>query len=529
MSDLVTRIIIVGGGSAGWLTAGVIAAEHVNSNSDIQVTLIESPDISPIGVGEGTWPSMRSTLEKMRISETDFFRECDASFKQGSKFSGWVGEGVDTYYHPFTLPSRYREVNLAHHWQKFREKVSFADAVSVQSHLCDMGLAPKQIATPEYALLANYGYHLDAGKFSIFLHKHCVEKLGVKYISDNVITINSAGYGSAHNSSADNGDISSVSTQTHGDISGDLFIDCTGLSSLLLGGHYKIPFIEKKNILFNDTALAVQIPYPDINSPIASHTLSTAQTAGWIWDIGLPSRRGVGHVFSSAHISDERAEIELRNYIEPTLGRQKADSVALRKIKINPGHREIFWYKNCVAVGMAAGFIEPLEASALVLVELSAKMISEQLPANRKVMDIIANRFNEKFVYRWSRIIDFLKLHYVLTKRKDSAYWLDNCDQITIPQSLQDSVELWRYQTPWYYDELHLDEMFPSASFQYVLYGMKFETLSRKFARESDVVESARAAELFRENIQKTHQLIDALPSNRELINKIKHYGFQKI
>lgn len=519
MNDVVRRIVIVGGGSAGWITAGVIAAEHSHAGA-IEVTLIESPDISPIGVGEGTWPSMRSTLEKMGISETDFFRECDASFKQGSKFSGWLGDGgVDFYYHPFTLPNSYHELNLAVHWQKYRDKVSFADAVCVQSHLCNMGLAPKQITTPEYALLANYGYHLDAGKFSIFLHKHCVEKLGVNYISDNVIAINAS----------ESGDIVSVTTQGHGEIYGDLFVDCTGLSSLLLGGHYKIPFLEKKDVLFNDTALAVQVPYAELNSPIASHTLSTAQAAGWIWDIGLPSRRGVGHVFSSAHIADDQAEIALRKYIEPALGTKKAEEIAIRKIKINPGHRALFWQKNCVAVGMAAGFIEPLEASALVLVELSAAMISEQLPANRKAMDIVSRRFNEKFLYRWERIIDFLKLHYVLSQRQDSAYWRDNRESETIPQSLQNLLELWRYQAPWHYDESHRDEMFPSASFQYVLYGMGFETEPRVSLTKSELANTAKAEELFKNNMQKTQQYLSALPSNRELINKIKQYGFQTI
>jgi tryptophan 7-halogenase len=196
MNDTVSRVVIVGGGSAGWLTAGVIAAEHVSaSQPGVEVILIESPDVSPIGVGEGTWPSMRATLQAMGVSETEFIRECDASFKQGSRFSGWVTGANDSYYHPFTPPQNYHETNLAVAWQDLRGTVSFADAVSPQSHICERHLAPKQIATPEYAFNLNYGYHLDAGKFAVFLQRHCVQKLGVKHLLDHVTDINAGPFG----------------------------------------------------------------------------------------------------------------------------------------------------------------------------------------------------------------------------------------------------------------------------------------------------------------------------------------------
>jgi tryptophan halogenase len=511
-------ITIVGGGTAGWLTAGVIAAEHfANSEQGIEVRLIESPDVNPVGVGEGTWPTMRGTLKKMGISETDFIRECDASFKQGAKFAKWVtGADNDAYYHPLVLPQGFDEINLVPFWQPHGDKISFADAVSFQGYLCEQGLAPKQNTTPEYAHVANYAYHLDAGKFAIFLQKHCTQKLGVKHILDHVTQVNAQ----------ENGDIASLSTKNSGDISGDLFIDCSGFNALLLGQHYQIPFISKKHILFNDTALACHVPYANEDSPIASHTISTGQSAGWIWDIGLPSRRGVGHVFSSAHIKDDKAEAALRDYIRISRA-DIADELIIRKISFEPGHRQIFWHKNCVAVGLSAGFLEPLEASALVLVELSAQMISEQLPASREVMDIVAKRFNDKFLYRWARIIDFLKLHYVLTKRTDSDYWIDNCKAQTIPEALQSLLTLWRYDAPWHHDFTQTDEIFPSASYQYVLYGMGFETLQRQTKRKS---ENAELADFnFKKNSELSQKLLAGLPSNRVLINKIRQYGLQKI
>lgn len=518
MTKAIKSVVVVGGGSAGWLTAGTIAAEHqADSPSGIQVTLVESPDIGPIGVGEGTWPTMRMTLSRMGISETEFIRECDASFKQGSKFSRWMtGAEDDYYYHPFSLPQGYTKTNLAANWRLDDKGMKFAEAVCFQVPLCEAGLAPKQITTPEYAAVANYAYHLDAGKFARLLQKHCTGKLGVKHILDHVTGVNVD----------PSGDIASVSSKSHGDISGDLFIDCTGFASMLVGQHYQIPFVSKKDTLFIDRALAVQVPYGEEDSPIASHTVSTAQTAGWIWDIGLPSRRGVGHVYSSAHTTDAAAEEELRAYIRPALG-EKAESAEFRKIPIRPGHREKFWHRNCVAVGMAAGFLEPLEASALVMVELSAAMISEQMPATRDTMDIIAKRFNEKFLYRWDRVIDFLKLHYALSKRTDSEFWIDNCRNETIPDSLQELMALWRESLPWHTDFDRVDEIFPSASYQYVLFGMGFTTSPRNTTRRSYNAEEAEA--LFRENAKRAQKLLSALPENRELINKIMQYGLQAV
>lgn len=517
MNKPLKKIVIVGGGSAGWLTAGIIAAEHATSeNFGLEITLVESATVAPIGVGEGTWPSMRSTLKKMGISETEFLIECDASFKQGSKFTNWMTNTNEHYYHPFTMPNGFNDINLAPYWQPFSDKISFADAVCEQSHLGTHNLAPKQITTAEYSFAVNYGYHLDAGKFGQFLQKHCTIKLGVKHVIDHVIKVNAS----------TTGDIESITTAQNGDISGDLFIDCTGTASILLAKHYKIPFISKKHILFNDSALAVHVPYESEECPIASFTSSTAQTSGWIWDIGIPSRRGVGYTYSSAHISDTRAEEELRNHIIPLMGKKSANAAMIRKIGLNPGHREKFWHKNCVAVGMAAGFIEPLEASALALIELSAKMISEQLPVNRQTMDIVAKRFNEKFLHRWENIVEFLKLHYVLSKRTDSDYWCDNRNETQLPEKLQELLALWQYQTPYKYDAIYTEEMFPSASFQFVLYGMGFMTQTPHKKR---IDQSSKAESLFNENVQKTKQLLSSLPTNRELINKIKKYGLPKL
>ena len=514
MMHPVQNIVIVGGGTAGWLTAGVIAARHRGriQAGMFSVTLIESPDVPIIGVGEGTWPTLRATLEKMGVSETDLFRHCDAAFKQGARFARWTtGEEDDCYNHPLMLPQGFTQVNLAPHWLENEQGRTFCDAVTPQGVLCDDGLAPKMITTPEYQAVANYAYHLDAGKFAPFIQKHCTSKLGVRHVLANVQTVNRS----------ENGDIKSVTTDRSGEIAGDLFVDCTGFRSLLLGRTLGVGFKDCNDVLFCDTAMAMQVPYETPDDAMASHTISTAQSAGWTWDIGLPTRRGTGYVYSSRHISDEQAEEELRRYIGP-----QAKGLTPRKIPIRSGHREIFWKNNCVAVGLAAGFLEPLESSAIVLIELSAKLIAEQMPANREVMDIVAARFNDVNQYRWGRIIDFLKLHYVLTRRPEK-FWQDNTNPGTVPGRLKNLLHLWKYQPPWFFDEFdRIEEVFPAASYQYVLYGMGFRT---EVAPADNSITRSVAAGYINENIAMTRKMRSQLPKNRDLVKKIHAHGLQAI
>ncbi|KQV58475.1 MULTISPECIES: tryptophan halogenase family protein [unclassified Caulobacter] len=510
----VKNIVIVGGGTAGWLTAGVIAAKHrARQAGGFTVTLVESPTTPIIGVGEGTWPTLRTTLAKIGVSETDFFRECDAAFKQGAKFARWTtGAPDDAYYHPLVLPQSFGQVNLAAHWLASGAAQSFCDAVCPQGVLCDDGLAPKTITAPPYQGAANYAYHLDAGKFAPFLQRHCCEKLGVRHVLADVRNV----------TLTEDGDIQGVVTEQCGEVRGDLFVDCTGFRSLLLGEALGVKFRECGDVLFCDTALAIQVPHEREDSPLSTHTISTAQSAGWIWDIGLPTRRGVGHVYSSRHISDEDAERELRGYIGPA-----ARDLSARKISIRSGHRETFWKGNCVAVGLAAGFLEPLEASAIVLIELSAKLIAEQMPACREVMDVVAARFNATTHYRWGRIIDFLKLHYVLSQRSDTAFWRDNRAPETIPERLSDLLRLWRHQPPWLHEEFdRVEEVFPAASYQYVLYGMGFRTEIEPGALAD---EAALAQRALRENALQTERLRASLPRHRDLIRKIVEHGLQPV
>lgn len=513
MTELIKNIVIVGGGTAGWLTAGVLAStlKSKYGADSINITLIESPSIEPIGVGEGTWPTMRNTLRKIGISELDFIRSCDVSFKQGSKFCQWKSENYsNSYYHPFSLPQDFIESNLAWHWMAKDYEISFSELVSPQEVICEHNMAPKQISTPEYAFVCNYGYHLDAGLFAKFLKEHCLNKLKINYMSDDVLLVLP---------DLKNNDIKALNTSKHGVVNGDLFIDCTGRSALLIGKHYQVPFISKKDTLFIDSALAVQVPYIDDESPIASATLSTAQEAGWIWDIGLYSRRGVGHVYASEYISEDKAKQQLLDYIKKTNKNSKEiDEQSIKKIAFEPGYRDVFWQNNCVAVGLSAGFVEPLEASSLALVEISANMIAQQLPQTRQGMDAIAQRFNERLLHHWQSTIDFLKLHYVLSQRDTGMFWKDNRELSSIPESLIRLLNIWQEQVPWHYD-FDRTQMFPSASYQYVLCGMGFK--SQLHIRPS-IIQETSAVSHFNLVQQQTGQYLSRLMQNRTFLKEIR-------
>ena len=511
MQGPIRKVVIVGGGTAGWITAALLAAQHRGPGSrELEIVLVESPDIPTIGVGEGTWPSMRMTLQKIGIHEADLIRECDASFKQGTEFIDWSDTSGDSvYYHPFSFPAEYSSLKLADHWLDVSDKGSFAEFVTPQAAVIGAGLAPKQVSTPEYAFNVNYGYHFDAGRFANLLHKHAVDSLGVHYVSANVERIESD----------EDGDISGVVLDSGETLEGDLFVDCTGQRSMLIGEHFGVGLESMKRYLFNDAAIAVQVPYAKADDTIASVTRATAVEAGWIWDIGLQTRRGIGHVFSTAHSDEAQAMGRIKAYVERTSPGVDMDELTFRTIPFEPGYRQQFWVNNCVAVGLSGGFIEPLEASALALIEQAASIISEQLPINREIMTVVAKRFNARMLYHWERVIEFLKLHYVLSQRSDSDYWRDCRDPETCPEGLWDKLTLWQQQPPWHDDAPRVDELFPSASYQYVLYGMGFRP-GYPSARGAQMdQERTTVDKLLHVNGEKTRQMLGLLPTNRELIS----------
>ncbi|RPJ67656.1 tryptophan 7-halogenase [Alteromonas sediminis] len=507
----INNVVIVGGGTAGWLTAAVLAAQF-DTRKNFSVTLIESPNIKTIGVGEGTWPTMAATLRRIGLSEAQFISECDASFKQGSRFINWRSGQNESYYHPFSLPVGYNDINIVDHWLDNGATTSFDEFATNQASVCSRHLAPKQASTPEYANVVNYGYHLDAGKFARLLKTHCVERLGVQHISADVTRVNHT-----------NEHIDSVILADGRAVLGHLFIDCTGFKRLLIGDHMGARFISQKSVLFNDRAMAFQVPYADEHAPINSTTHATAHKNGWIWDIGLPSRKGIGIVYSSDYGNEQQAYDMMENYIEQQAPHCNLADITPNKITLDPGHLNTFWKGNCVAIGLSAGFIDPLEATAMVLIEFSAKFIRDHLPAGKQDLGFLSNKFNQRMDLHWRNIIDFIKLHYVLSERTDSQYWLDHRAQHSVPESLNRLLTVWARRAPWHADIEVAESMFPPASYQYILYGMGFRSLSALSDKRFADKERAHLKKLLSHKQTELQKLYQHLPTNRTLLRDIKH------
>lgn len=504
------RILIVGGGTAGWLSACYLAKLlNTRAPGAIEIELVESSGIPAIGVGEGTFPSIRGTLSAIGIDEARFLRECSATFKQGICFVDWVrpsgSAGADHYFHPFNLPSqRGGAPELLPYWLlgAAGQNVSFAEAVTMQKRVADAGRAPKKHGDIDYQGRMNYAYHFDAGRFAALLADHG-QTLGVRR---RVATVERVELD-------DLGAIAGVVTAEGETFTADLYVDCTGFRAALIGEALGEPFHDIHDILFVDRALALQVPYERADTPLPSYTISTAHEAGWTWDIALQQRRGVGYVYSSRHTDEAAAEAVLRRYV----GAQ-ADTLTPRLLKFESGYRPVQWKHNCVAIGLSAGFLEPLESTGIGLIEIATYLVAHLLPSDGDMSKVSA-RFNTAMYSRYERIIDFIKLHYCLTRRADTAFWRDNADPASVPESLRDLLAMWRCRPPHRLDFTTDLEMFMPASWQFILYGMEFDTdLSPMRAAHPRSDEARREFDMIR--TVAAHAAAD-LPPHRALLDEL--------
>jgi tryptophan halogenase len=460
------RVLIVGGGTAGWLTAAYLASTLSRPpGRGIAISLVESPEIGILGVGEGTFPSIRGTLAAIGVSEAAFMQGANATFKQGVRFADWVrpkGQpGREAYFHPFNaISARPGGPELLPYWLQgdAGPDAPLASAATLQAAVAEAFRAPKRDQDGDWLGPMNYAFHFDATRFAGFLREEA-KRRGVRHLLATVDRVELDATGA----------VDCVHTRELGPLSADLYIDCTGFRAALIGEALGAPFRDVSDTLFADRAVATQVPYPREDSPIAPYTLSTAHEAGWTWDIGLTERRGVGYVYSSGHTDDTGAEAVLRRYLGPD-----SDALSARQLRFRLGYRERPWIRNCVAVGLSGGFLEPLESSGIGMIEAAIYLIAHMFPFGGD-LEPAARLFNSQMSARYSRVVDFLKLHYCLSQRPE-PFWRDNADPATIPGSLRDQLAMWRTRPPHRLDFVTDLEMYPPSSWQFVLYGMEFQT-----------------------------------------------------
>lgn len=454
------KMVIVGGGSAGWITAALMNAvlNPKGRKKSVDIHLIESPDVPRIAVGEATVPTIRQILFAIGINEIDFMKATDATFKQGIKFNNWLHQEGHSYYHQF---SRYNPDAIDRYgmdWLRSDRSVPFADTVSVQPTLCERNLSPRLLDNQQLQRPVTYAYHLNALKMADFLRDTAVAQ-GVTHHLDNITKVDMT----------EDGRIEAVNTEKGERHAADLFVDCTGFASLLMEKELKVGWDDFSDLLFCDRACVMQVPYETYYpGTVQSVTQSTAQSAGWIWDIPLINRRGVGHVYSSSFISDNDAEQELRRYEGA-----HSDNTPSRIVHFKVGRRKKSWSSNCVAIGLSGGFLEPLESTGLYLIQLAALTLAEHFPYDGH-MEALSEKFNVIMSERFDEILSFINLHYCMTKRTDSEFWREVQKPERILDNLKEKLEYWKIKPPSRGDFKDQFTLFSYQNHELILYGMDF-------------------------------------------------------
>jgi len=444
----IRRILIVGGGTAGWMTASSLA--HFLQNLGCEITLIESEQIGTIGVGEATIPPIIDFLRILKIDENDLVRSTQATFKLGIEFKDWTRIG-HSYMHPFGQTGFDLEnVQFSGYWLKELQqgKAARLEEYCLQAVAAYDGKFMRPNQTPNSPLSKiTYALHFDAALFAAYLRRYS-EARGVKRVEGKV----------AHVSlNPENGFISSVKLESGQTFEADLFIDCSGFRGLLIEGALSTGYESWRRWLPCDRAIAVQC---ERTLPLSSHTLTIAKHAGWQWRIPLQHRVGNGYVYSSDMLSEDRAQQELLSCIEG-----KAISNPL-KLQFNTGHRKLFWNKNCIAIGLSAGFLEPLESTAIHLIHRSIAMLLKFFP-DRNFHQADIDRYNKIFTFEYERIRDFLLVHYCFTERDDSELWR-YCRNLELPDSLKEKIALFSSHGRILREET---ELFTAQSWLYVMIG----------------------------------------------------------
>lgn len=403
----VKKIVIVGGGTAGWMSALILADTMAGRGIDISV--LESPTVGIIGVGEGSTPALKRFFDSLKITEAQWMPECNATYKSGITFAGWSAKpGFTSYFHHFS--SMVDKLTQPVFMGNVHARLRGADAPAVpddyflSSYLVRNKLAP--LEDESFPFSASYGYHFDAALLGKFMHRKAVER-GVRYHVCHV----------THASLDEQGDIAAIHTREGETIAADLYIDCTGFSALLIDKTLHTPFKSYSKLLFNDSAVAMPTPN---DGPGAPQTVSTAMDNGWAWKIPLTNRDGNGYVYSSSYCSADQAETELRT----KLGMLDADAPA-RHLKMKIGRVEQHWNRNCVAVGLSQGFLEPLEATALYLTQMTIAIFAMFLDKG-DFGDAARKAYNEEVNGFFDGHRDYIVAHFKTSSRTDTQYWRDN-------------------------------------------------------------------------------------------------------
>jgi hypothetical protein len=421
------KIVIVGGGTAGWMAAAPLAHKLRQGAGPLcEIVLVESPEIGTIGVGEATLPTIRFYNRSLGLDDADFVRRTQASFKLGIEFRDW-GRLGHRFFHGFgDFGPAIENRSSFMHWLRLAHAGGMAsyEEWSVATVMARANrFTPPQGDVPSAANGYAYAYHFDAGLYASYLRDYALQR-GTTRIEGTVVDVELR---------AHDGFVQALKLADGRRVDGDLFIDCSGFRGLLIEGAMHAGYDDWSDLLPCNSALAVPSARADRLTP---YTTSTAKTAGWQWRIPLQHRTGNGHVYCSHFTSDEEAaRVLLQGLDTPAL----ADP---RPLRFTTGRRRKAWVRNCVALGLAAGFVEPLESTSIQLIMDGVGRLIENFP-DRDFAPHLADEYNRRIAFQYESIRDFIVMHYKLTQRTDSEFWR-HCAAMAIPDALQHQIELFR-------------------------------------------------------------------------------------
>ncbi|MGS0497149.1 tryptophan halogenase family protein [Pseudoalteromonas mariniglutinosa] len=489
-------VVIAGGGTAGWITAALL---NKVLGKVVNITLVESEQIGTVGVGEASIPPIQHLNAALGIRENEFIKATQATIKLGIEFENWRAP-QHSYMHAFgDIGKDFPFCEFYHFWLRAKQQGTGAD-------FWDFSLNYQAAKQHKFAHLThipntqltglNYAYHFDATLYGEFLKELTISR-GVKRIEGKIAHVKQC---------EESGFVRALALDDGQSISGDLFIDCTGLRALLIEQTLNTGFEDWSHWLACDSAIAVQTQ--SSNDPVP-YTRSIAHDAGWQWQIPLQHRVGNGLVFSSRHMTDEQAKQQLLDNLpgEPI--------TEPRVIRFKTGRRRKQWHKNVVSVGLSSGFLEPLESTSIHLIQMAAIRLIKLFPHDG-IDETLIDTFNQQSQTEIERIRDFIILHYKLTERTDSAFWRQ-CKQMSIPDTLQKKIDLFKATGKIIRQD---DELFAEVAWQQVMIGQGLE--ADDFHPLANALNDEQLAELFTNLKTLIDGTVNQLPTHNEFLQRMK-------
>ncbi len=434
MHERIRSLVIVGGGTAGWIAAAYLSKALQRY---VDITVIEAATIPKIGVGEATVPNLQRVLfDYLEIPEFEWMRQCNASLKTAVKFVNWArppanGES-DHFYHTFGLLPNCDNIPLSHYWffrHSLGDPTSYHYACLKEPPLLDAKLSPVYL---DGRRATKYAWHFDAHLVAEYLKNVAVQKLGVHHVVDEI----------EHVLLDDRGFIKSVQTKSRRTVEGELFVDCSGFRGLLINQALGEPFIDMRDHLLCDSAVAAPILHDDEKNGIEAYTSAIAMRSGWTWKIPMLGRFGSGYVFSSKFATMDEAA---RDFC--ALWNIKEDSIPLNKIRFRVGRNRRAWVANCVSIGLSSCFLEPLESTGIYFITASVFQLAKHFPDRSFDPKLIA-RFNREIEFMFDDSRDFIQAHYVISPREDTPFWRANKHDLHLSDNFKEKMEMYEAGLP---------------------------------------------------------------------------------